>query len=358
MFLYLDKSILKCLSDPVPHNVVDGIQVLALMLRSGVHLVSGDREVLSALSEFSDISTSARAIFKKSVARHAQTGSVFKSMSTYALIDFGRNGLESSYENDKKIIKIPIEHVANLVAQAATDIVYEDVNDALVYDAVARWYSSTILNNPNLPTRSTPIQGGGSRTFAAYDLKQKDANTFCLCITDSDKKYPDDEPGETSSKVRNIEDAKKPLSFHLDLDFHEIENLIPLSFLDRLAGTEEAKKIIAELRKAENNQNKVAKLYWDFKKGLRGHYVKTCEGFRGYWHQALDAAPLTCAVECTLSRCDCFLIKPWPLKQDLKSAIERKETMDPSECEVTQNLWSEIGKTIVSWTISSSPQLA
>lgn len=358
MFLYLDRSILNCLSGPVSHNVVDGIQVLAFMLRSGVHLVSGDREVLGALSEFSDISSSARAIFKKSVARHAQAGSVFNAMSVYALIDFGRDGLETSCENNKTVIKIPIGYVANLIAQASTDIVYEDVNDAVVYGVVANWYSNAILNNPNLPTRSTPVQGGGSRTYVTYNLKQQDAKTFCLCITDSDKKYPDDEPGETSSKVRAIEDASKPLSFHLDLDFHEIENLIPLGFLDGLAGTNEAKSIIAELRKAEANQEKVAKLYWDFKKGLRGHYAKTCEGFRGYWYQALDAEPLACDVECTPNKCDCFLIRPWPLKQDLRSAIERREVMDPSECEIIHGLWSEIGKTIISWTISSSPQLA
>lgn len=65
MFLYLDRSLLGCLTSPVSHKVVDGIQVLAFMLRSGVHLVSGDRDVLSIISELNDISSSARAVFKK-----------------------------------------------------------------------------------------------------------------------------------------------------------------------------------------------------------------------------------------------------------------------------------------------------
>lgn len=282
---------------------------------------------------------------------------MLRYMSIYALIDFGREGLESSEEDGKRVIKVPIEYVSNLIAQAATDVVYEDINDAVIYDAVAQWYSSKILNNPNLPTRSTLIQGGGSRTYVTYSSKQDAAQTFCLCITDSDKKYPNDESGDTSKKVRAVEDSRKPLSFHLDLDFHEIENLIPLGFLDRIAGTEEAKAIIAELRKAEDNQERAAKLYWDFKKGLRGYYLKSCKDFKDYWCAALDLVPLTCATECSPNKCTCFLIRPWPLKQDLRLAIERKETMDPSGCETMQSLWGEVGQTIVSWTIGSSPQL-
>ncbi|SFJ22450.1 hypothetical protein SAMN05216206_3743 [Pseudomonas guineae] len=357
MFIYLDSSISNCLNSPVHHNIIDGIQGLAFMLRSGVHLVSGDRNTLTAISNLEEISSSARASFKRAVARHAQANSVLNHMSTYVLVDYGRAEITSSVENGTKVIKIPISNFSSIIAQISTEVVYEDINDAVIYNIVAQWYSETILNNPHLRIKSKPVQGGGSRTCDIYNSKQISADTFCLCITDSDKKYPTDTPGDTSTKVRNIEDTLKPLSFHLNLDFHEIENLIPLEFLRGIAGTDDAREIIAALKLADENQHQEAKLFWDYKKGVRAHYLKNNERFRSYWCAALGVTPAACETECTLNKCDCFLINPWPLKQDLKSAIERKDRMDPSDCEVMRNLWTEIGSTVVSWTIGSSPSL-
>ena len=357
MFLYLDSTLSSCLNSPIPHNIIDGIQCLALMLRSGAHLVSGDRNTLAAIANLEEISSSARAVFRRAVARHAQANSVLEHVSTYALVYFGNDELTSSVTNGKKVIKIPISRIPNLIAQISTEIVYEDINDATIYNIVAQWYSENILNNPHLSIKSNPVQGGGSRTYDIYNAKQNAAETFCLCITDSDKKYPTDTAGETSTKVRQVEDFLKPLSFHLDLDFHEIENLIPLSFLDGIAGTNDAKEIIAALRTADGNERREAKLYWDYKKGIRAHYLKSSEDFRDYWCTALGVTPTACETECTPNKCDCFLINPWPLKQDTKRAIDRNTKMDPSDCELMHNLWTEIGNTFVSWTISSTPQL-
>lgn len=357
MFLYLDKSLLESFVKPVPHDIVEAIQGLAAMLRSGVHLVSGDRETLIAISKLEEVSSSARAIFRKAVARHAQANSVFNYMVAYALVDFGRAGLESSQIAGKRVIKIPIAKVSNLIAQVATEIVYEDVNDAVIYDVVARWYAESILNNTHLPIKCKPVQGGGNRIFVTYAARQSDENTFCLCITDSDRKFPLDQPGDTSEKVREVDDELKPLSCHLDLDFHEVENLIPLAFLESLAGTDEAKNILSALRMAEQNNHKEAKLYWDYKKGVRAHYARTDEGYRDYWGGALGHGVIDCDTACPPNQCECFLVRPWPLKQQVKAAIKDKVRMDPSDCSVLEELWIDIGKNLVSWTIGTAPHL-
>ncbi|MGC8118072.1 hypothetical protein ACP3VQ_23915 [Metapseudomonas otitidis] len=356
MFIYLDKSIVDKLSEPVPANIQDSIQGLAFMLRTGVHLVSGDLVALIKISHLTEISDSARSAFSRAAARQTQINTIISKLNTYCLITSEGEHVTVSETNNQRIITIPIALVSNLVSQIATDVIYEDINDAEIYNKVTKWYCKDIVGSSNLPLKSQSIQGGGSRTYATYSEKQNDAKTFCLCITDSDKKYPTDTPGETSKKVREVENLSLPLSFHLDLDFHEIENLIPLSILNSVARTPESKRIISLLKNAEENGFGEAKLYWDYKKGLRAHYSKIDGNYKNYWNSAIGIGDIECGEACTAKHCSCFLLDPWPLKQDLNALISEQKEISPAECCKLTAIWEKIGGTLLSWTIGSPPQ--
>lgn len=356
MFIYLDRSLVDCITrDHIPHDILRSLEGLSFMLRTGAHLVSGDRDALIAISSLDGLSLPCKAIFKKAAARCSQALAVFRQVTTYALVDYGRDEIECFTENSIKIIKLPIERILQLSFQPS-EIVFEDINDSLIYATVAQWYAEDILNNKHLPLRYKEIQGGGNRTHAIYKAKQEQGDTFCLCITDSDKKYPTDESGDTSRRVREIEDNSMPLSYHLDLEFHEIENLLPLGFLDRFSGTAEAKEIIASLKRAEANGHPEAKLYWDYKKGLRGHYAQGNEDYRHYWCSALGIEHSECELDCTLKQCECFLIKPWPLKGEVKAALDSRPKISPTDCETLNTLWCEIASLFISWAIGAVPQ--
>ncbi|MBV7515046.1 hypothetical protein [Pseudomonas sp. PDM25] len=356
MFIYLDHSILNCIAaEKIPHDTLRSIEGLSLILRSGAHLISGDQKTLIAISNLNDLSLPCRAIFHRAATRRSQVLSILKDVTTYTIVDFGRSNIECAIENNKKVIKIPIDSFIKLNFQSSSEVVFEDINDNLIYTAVAEWYAKNVLNNKYLSLTYKKVQGGGNRTYAVYKEKQQEGETFCLCITDSDKKYPTDTAGDTSALVREVEDTSMPLSYHLDLDFHEIENLLPLNFLEENSGTAEAKQIISTLKIAETNGYPEAKLYWDYKKGLRGHYAQENEHYRNYWHGALGVEYNKCASQCTAKKCECYLIRPWPLKAEVKTALASNHQISP-DCEKLKNLWSEIASVFISWVIGAPPQ--
>lgn len=357
MFIYLDRSLLPCIQGKsIPHDIIRSIEALSFILRSGVHIVSGERDVLSEISDKTELSLPCRAIFRKAAARCSQVAPLLSELSTYALVDYGRNKIEKTLNNSITTIKIPIEKIIDLSFQSSAEIVFEDINDIAIYKLVVQWYINSVMNSKNIPLRYKKVQGGGNRTYDIYQEKQSDNDNFCLCITDSDKKYPNDNSGETSKKVREIEDLSIPLSFHLDLDFHEIENLLPLSFLAKHAGTPEALEIISILKTAERNGHPEAKLYWDYKKGLRNYHAKNDGEYRNYWYSALGIAYEECQEECSSKKCTCYLIEPWPLKTEIKRAIETSPNVTPTDCEKLNSLWQEIAQVFISWTIAAVPQ--
>lgn len=359
MLIYLDKSLVNTLKNPTPSNtILTSLECIAQAIRKGSHLVTGDRDALLAAANAQGLGLPAKKAYEKVAAKFSQFGGARQLTTTYTVVGDFLGGISVVNTNGKMIIQIPIHLACNLELQTPCEIVFEDLNDRHIYEKISSWYKVKSLKTPNLPILSRPIHGGGNRTYAVYNSKQQQQTTFCLCITDTDKKFPNDVQGPTSSSVANIEDLTKPLSKHLNLDFQEIENLVPLSLLQKHAVSKDAQDIISSLQKADTNGHPESKLYWDFKKGISNKSLLQCNNKMQYWQTALAPVNIGCTKNCAPATCNCFLIKPWPNKTDIKKEIESNSIFSPEECFTLTSLWKNIGSNIVSWTIASTPQPA
>ena len=80
--------------------------------------------------------------------------------------------------------------------------------------------------------------GGGQTTAAEFATIQNSKNRLCLCITDSDKRYPGADLGDTAKAVQQVRDAGQHLCELLHLEVRAIENLLPLAAYKEVAATD------------------------------------------------------------------------------------------------------------------------
>jgi hypothetical protein len=359
VLIYFDSSLFKKLSsDAISGAEYASLECIAIALRKGTHLITGDRRALIAASKVDGLSFQAKQAFSKAATRAAQSRALVLTATAYALVGDFPQAVNYNSEDNVLTIKISLAAIVDLEIQSPCEIIFEDLSDKYIYEIISDWYKKYTLNAPHLPLNFRPIHGGGSRTHVVYQERQDKEQTFCLCITDTDKKYPTDTPGPTCTGVVSADDPHKPLSKHLNLDFQEIENLLPLDHLSKYAKTNEARSILESLKQAETNGYPESKLYFDYKKGLNVQGLCRNESKAAYWTNALLVPPPVCRPNCTNNPCLCFVVKPWPFRSEVKSHIEQKVAISPEDCPVLKDLWNNIGANITSWSIASSPQLA
>lgn len=359
MLIYLDNSICQAIEAPSPNSeIIESLEDLASVIRSGSHLILGDFKVLKALASLSSLGLSARAAFKASLNKFPQQASALKHVSTYTKIT-ANNQVPTRAESDgKKIITIPLSLIQRMNLKAPVEIIFEELNDSSIYEIISRWYLKSFISPGFINRNYRSIHGGGGRTHVVYTDAQNRNDQFCLCITDSDKKFPTDEFGQTSKDVRASEQTDKVLSYHMDLDFHEVENLVPLNFLLEKCKTKPSQDLVSQIKSADQNGNPEAKLFWDYKKGFKLSTLKSLDGGWTYWKRAFNLQEIECSEKCKTKDCTCEILKPWPEKRIVKDEITNLADMDPSECRVLHGLWTDIGKVLISWSISGTPKVA
>ncbi|WP_154597767.1 hypothetical protein [Pseudomonas syringae] len=359
MLIYFDTSLSKKLSNTTLNaEECAALENLAIAFRKGSHLITGNVNALIAASRVPEISKNAQHSFSKAAAKSAQSKSLISRMTTYALIGDFPDTIDYQNDGDTAVIRTSLSKIYTLELQSPCEIIFEDLNDRDIYETISNWYKKEALNSPYIRSNFRPIHGGGNRTHVVYKERQDQQTTFCLCITDTDKKYPTDDVGPTCEEVINADNPLLPLSKHLNLDFQEIENLIPLSYLEKHAQTNEAKSILSSLKQAEANGHPESKLYFDYKKGLSVKSFYKTESKSTYWTSALLVHDPACRPNCTNNPCMCFIVKPWPFRHEVKAEIAKKTPISPKDCDVLEQLWVNIGATITSWSIATTPQLA
>lgn len=357
MLIHLDDTISQ-LGDDLTPGIIGSLEDVAAVVRAGTHIVTGNISTLRYLTSLDCLGISARSAFRGLANRYSQFASIKSMVTTFAEIVLSENTPTTSRRGDVDVISIPLAYVAQLNLRSPTEIIYEEIQDDFIYEIISRWYIQEKLSPGFLNRNYRPVHGGGGRTHAVYAEAQQRNNQFCLCVTDSDKKFPTDISGTTSTEVRAVNDIHQALSSHLDLDFHEVENLVPLSFLKEKCTSPTSQAIAEQIKGVDAAGFPEAKLFWDYKKGFSVGGLKQLNGGWDYWRVALGLANLPCPDTCTPQRCQCEVLKPWPEKRAVKEQIHQYAKMDPSECELLSSLWADIGGSLVSWCVSAMPKPA
>lgn len=337
---------------------IAALEDIASVVRSGQHLVIGGYDTLKAIGGLAKLGTSARAAFSSVLSRFSQLQSALDRVDIYAEVILG-NGVPLSVKIDGKIvIKIPLLFILDMNLRSPVEILFEEINDRFIYEIISRWYVERVFGAGLLNRSYRSVHGGGGRTFAVFTEMQRENSSFLVCVTDSDRKFPSDVFGITSTKVRDVNDQGKVLSFHLDLDFHEVENLVPLSFIKENSNSKYTDILLAQMKKAELNGCPEAKLFLDYKKGIKYCYLRSEEKALAYWGMALSLEGLACQKRCELKDCACEVVKPLQNKAEIRNKIESLTPISPNECPILEKLWSDIGSVLISWSASAVPKLA
>ncbi|WP_411565487.1 hypothetical protein ACLIN3_18785 [Pseudomonas orientalis] len=358
MIIYIDESIKGCVIDgSLSPTEISALEDIASAVRSGNHLVLGDAQSLISLSKFVKLGESARAAYKSIFVRVPQQESIIEKVEVYVNIVPGDGIPTLRTVSNQRIISIPLIFCADMNLKTPLEIIFEEINDHYIYEIISKWYVSQALSVKTLNRKYRPIHGGGNRTYAVFERVQRENNLFCLCVTDSDKKYPADDCGPTSIKVRQSNDLTKVLAHHLDLDFHEIENLVPLSFISENSNSRYTDAMVNALKFAEQNGHQEAKLFFDYKKGLKLGYLRACPDAGTYWSAALPGLSQECSKDCLQSNCTCDLLKPLQNRAEMRLRIEQLVPLYPDECPALKALWESIGSTLTSWSVAGSARL-
>lgn len=358
MLIFLHDSIGESVvSESLSESEISGLEDIASVIRTGEHLVIGGFSSLKQLRSYKHLGASARAAYAGVLSRYSQLNSILSKVSVYAEVVCGGGEPYVDGVSGQRVIKIPLSFVAKMNLKSPVEIIFEDIGDSNIYEIISRWHTEKTFGVGLLNRRYRPIHGGGGRACVVYQDAQALNNVFCICVTDTDKKYPAAACGPTSAKVREVDDAFKVLSFHLDLNFHEIENLLPLSFLESNSSSRHAAEIISKLRLAEANGYPEAKLFLDFKQGIKLCYLRINADAMRYWGAALSLPGVACGTQAEVRDCTCEVIKPWPSKAEIRAQINSLARIIPDECPVLDSLWKDIGSTLMSWSAAAAPRM-
>lgn len=230
MLFYLSDSLIVSNEDPIFRRVFSAVRNLIIAASQGKHVVTADYSTLSVLevwyrndfeiyghlhklrAEYStSISPQAVSYYIEVVKELDPNGSQRNGIGVMAVTDF--------LDNDR-------------VSQ--TSLIGENDYDCQFFEWILKWYKQTVVPRRDLHTSMSHINGAGGSTPTAIQ-KELQKKHVSVCIVDTDVRFPGDriKNDSTCKKCRRVA-RHEPFFLLLELNVHEIENLIPINFLEHI----------------------------------------------------------------------------------------------------------------------------
>ncbi len=233
MIIELDKSLKNIQSDLTDeHPLAIALDIIANANREGCHVVFSDRDVADHLLSIGAALSGRTKQALKHIYNRATQLAEFAEIAYVKLLvgDFS----EISHEKigNQRLIKVPANSINSALLQKPYLLV-ENLDDAIFYRFITEQLNDEL--NSLGTVAFEPYNGGGNTTGDVYDHIKGTAERLCLCIVDSDRRFPGASPGETASKVE-ASDRIRPsaLAESYVLPVCSIENLIPFDFLRKV----------------------------------------------------------------------------------------------------------------------------
>lgn len=193
----------------------------------------------------------------------------------------------------KKIVLSLDRLESNYFEQA--HILVENLIDSDLYLHLSKIY----LNKKNLDIfelKLYPINGGGNQIYYQYKTSFKIEKKIGICITDSDKSYPNSKYGNTTAKLLEEKDENTFSQIFILDNQRELENFIPVEFLKDIYVSSDKKKF-------DNFLGKVDKKFYDFidyKKGISILDFKDSDFFN-FWENIISQQEINCSFSLKLN---------------------------------------------------------
>lgn len=267
MLFFLDEHFVAEIQSNNP-LAISAIDLISLGRKHGKHILLADRENLKQIRDCLNVNNDTKRVFTCLYENYPTFAYIKDKLSFYVKIVSGGSHMVLSQSGNANVFELSFDYIQEINIVTETIVIGENQTEINFYNYLSKYYKSKHGLN-SVPSCYNPRMGGGSTTHIVYSSIQQLEQNFCLCFVDSDKKYPTANVGDTLKAVHKIDDSAKLLSHLHALDSREIENLIPLSILEKVCKEDvNHKSGFDTLKKIVKNESKKDILYLDFKNGL------------------------------------------------------------------------------------------
>ena len=285
MLFYLTDSLIVSKDSSEYDEILKAVGYLAISVNERNHLLMGDFDVIEHFNRVFADQFLVGPIFNY-IYQNYSTLTIPKEITYYIQVI---NGCSVSYmDGNKQVEQLSYKHFSTLERCYPTTLLAEDENDARFFEFILQWYKD--VNKLKLNHSLIHRHGGGECTARELNKLQL-SNGICITIIDTDKKCRNDSISieSTAGKCMNIYKESPISKLHL-LHVHEIENLIPLNYIDKqevCGGFAMAanKRSFDYLR--SNAENILP--FFDYKKGLQVKDIANID--KNYIQLCIDCIP-------------------------------------------------------------------
>lgn len=361
MLLYLTNSLIVGENDPSSNDIKKAVRNLAIACCESKHYLMGDGE---AVNHFCELFKSANDDVSKLFDNMRQNYSTLVVPEAVAVYWEVVNSNPSVRKvRGKEIIQLDFREFLDTRSVQETVLVGEDIEyDCWFYRYILDWY----LNQMNIKAYCAfkDRHGGGGRMAKVLLGCFTDKETS-LCFVDTDKKYPEQplDPNSTCKKCMRVKSG--PRNLVKELNVQEIENLLPLGYVDLLKyeGKNGDRKAMFDALRNQLNSEHVLQ-FFDLKCGLKKYekymgiveFIEFCKKVCGLNPQIMNGKSFD---EYYASKEKEEELYPGLMQRVLRSTIEiiKTSTLNPPILMGFQeNEWKSIGRLMLSFGFARRPE--
>lgn len=227
MLIYLTNSLIVDPQDKHYNSIRIAIRNIALAVIESKHLLRGDYEVLCSMCDIFKSDVDIFPLFRKLSIEYA-THTIPNSIRNY--VEVVKENPIRRYTDSFCIDQVAYEYFMDTLKVQPMNFILEDDDDNIIYELIVNWYIKEKQLNTN--TSYSIVHGGGNNILDVVNKHIKQGY-MAVCITDPDLHFPEQTIKNDSCCAKCARmNAKGGIYYHYYPKVHEMENLIPLNYID------------------------------------------------------------------------------------------------------------------------------
>lgn len=320
----------------------------------GKHIVHASYESLEKLRDY-DLSSDCKSV-------------VLNIFNNYSFLDYSKikhfvevvpdeDSLELIEFDDGKKFVLSIDNFQNSDLLQETRILCEHLNDADLFRIICEYFIRK-ENIGNVSLRYEPELGGGSTICDCFEKHIVAKNKFCLAFCDNDKRHPNSAIGGTLQNLNSIERNGNIYCDIVEIDSHEIENLVPFNYLSDIKTNNHQQNGITFIESIKDSPSGELLKYFDIKKGINKKQVSSCQDYYAYAEQLIPYCNTVESMEEINDKVDGFSVIP-PVGRIVNDFIDNSDLLNtkaPDFLDFQVVEWNKIGSSFLYWTCSRNQE--
>lgn len=366
MLFYLTDSLIVDQNNPLYKGIYTAVHNLATQVVGGNHLLTADYKAIEHFRTIFGHDPSVGLLFNQLYQNYSMIG-VPQDVTTY--IEVVKDNPVSRIDHGRNIFQKEFSYYLNIDVCIKARLISEDLNDTIFYGHVLKWFISQTSSNYSFAFHG--ITGGGKNTYKVV-LNELNALHITICIIDTDQKYPGCPPepnGTYDNCVTKIQSTAVEYKL-LPLDVHEIENIIPLNYIDRFDNWEHGDANDVRKKHAfdflRNNAEEILP-YFDYKKGIKkDDMFKNNPDYRMFVEKCYEANndlknnndSFASYVDSLQDKAEIYpnLIGGTGTINRALEMILNNTCPQPDLLHFQQDNWMKIGQALLDWCIARTPE--